>query len=492
MIITLDLGTTSNRCLAISEAGTLLASHQHEFTQYFPQPGWVEHDANEIWNSAKTVLEQTLKSLTSDPLALAITNQRETVVAWDVKTKMALCPAIVWQCRRTASRMDSLPTQIKTIIKQKTGLPADAYFSASKMEWLLQNVDAVKHAADQGTLRFGTIDSWILFKLTNGTAFATDSSNASRTQLMNIHTQSYDPFLLHLFGINPEWLPEIKTSDSLFGTVSPRIFASSTHIPHTPPLPIHAILGDQQAALFAQCGDDTSRIKNTYGTGLFICAPTGSKPLETSSLLTTIAWSRNNIITYAVEGSIFVGGSAIQWCRDGLGIISSAAESDALASSLDHNETVYFVPALTGLGAPYWDASARGMFIGLTRGTTKAHLIRAVLESLAYQTKDVCDCLVTTQTSHGLYVDGGASVNAFLMQFQADILAMPVIKSSVTESTAYGVAGLAGIAIGLFTEKLFRSFLSIERTYSPRFKKETIDVYYSQWKNAVQRSRQWA
>jgi glycerol kinase len=486
MIVTLDLGTTSIRCLALDPAGQFSLPHQQVVTQHFPQPGWVEHDAREIWQTTQSVFSKTLQELPEAPTAVAVTNQRETVVAWDAETHEPLHMAIVWQCRRTAERMASIPKATQARIKAKTGLLCDAYFSASKLEWLLHTVPAVQDAANRGTLRVGTIDSWILFKLTDGQVHATDSSNAARTLLFNIHTHNYDPELLALFGIHRDWLPQVYPSDHHFGCVAP------SQLAHTPyanqALPIHAILGDQQAALFAQCGDDTTRIKNTYGTGLFVCASTGTTPQTVDTLLTTIAWQRGATTTYAIEGSIFVGGSAIQWCRDALGLIDTAADSADLALSLDHNDTVYFVPALTGLGAPHWDSSARGLFIGLTRGTTKAHLIRAVLEAMAYQTKDVVDLL---PSAHELHVDGGASDNPFLMQFQADMLGMPVIKSAMTESTAYGVAGLAGITMGLFTEAEFRTFHAPTHRYTPTFKPETIRVYYSQWTAAVTRSRHW-
>jgi len=484
MILTLDLGTTSVRCLAINKQGHCITLSQLEFTQYFPQPAWVEHDANEIWQKTITVLQTVLEQLPSTPSGIAITNQRETVIAWEKSTGTPLHHGIVWQCRRTAQRISELSENDKALIKQKTGLIPDAYFSASKIEWLYSHCDAVKTAAKHNDLCFGTIDSWILFNLSQNNVFKTDTSNASRTMLVDLETQDYDQELLDLFQINRSWLPDIQQSNALFDYSNEQITQTT--------LPIHAILGDQQAALFANCGNDTSKIKNTYGTGLFIASSTGNKIIHTKKLLATIGWTINNETTYALEGSIFVGGSAIQWCRDQLNLISTAKESSSLAQEISNNDNVYFVPALTGLGAPHWDSSARGLFIGLTRGTTKAHMIRAVLESLAYQTKDVCSIIAQSiPKTTSLIVDGGASQNEFLMQFQADILGIPVTKSSITEVTAYGVAGVAGITLNLFSETEFRSFFKATKTYTPMFDATQIDVYYSQWIQAVQRSRQW-
>jgi glycerol kinase len=484
MILTLDLGTTSVRCLAINKQGHCITLSQLEFTQHFPQPAWVEHNANEIWQKTITVLQTVLEQLPSTPTGIAITNQRETVIAWEKSTGTPLHHGIVWQCRRTAQRISELSENDKALIKQKTGLIPDAYFSASKIEWLYSHCDAVKTAAKHNDLCFGTIDSWILFNLSQNNVFKTDTSNASRTMLVNLETQDYDQELLDLFQINRSWLPDIQQSNALFDYSNEQITQTA--------LPIHAILGDQQAALFANCGNDPSKIKNTYGTGLFIASSTGNKIIHTQKLLATIGWTINNETTYALEGSIFVGGSAIQWCRDQLNLISTAEESSSLAQEISNNDNVYFVPALTGLGAPHWDSSARGLFIGLTRGTTKAHMIRAVLESLAYQTKDVCSIIAQSiPKTTSLIVDGGASQNEFLMQFQADILGIPVTKSSITEVTAYGVAGVAGITLNLFSETEFRSFFKATKTYTPMFDATQIDVYYSQWIQAVQRSRQW-
>tara|TARA_B100000131_G_scaffold216633_1_gene208239 strand:+ start:100 stop:1557 length:1458 start_codon:yes stop_codon:yes gene_type:complete len=485
MIVTLDLGTTSVRCLAITKNGTCIAIEQQEFKQYFPQAAWVEHDATEIWQKTITVLQTILKKIKNNPDGIAITNQRETTVAWERSTGKPLHHAIVWQCRRTSERMSNLSESDKKYIKKTTGLIPDAYFSASKMEWLYQNIKTVQQAAKKNDLCFGTIDSWILFNLSKSAVFKTDTSNASRTLLVDLNTQNYDPNLLKLFKIQQDWLPKIENSNTLFDYTKTSITGSE--------IPIHAILGDQQSALYAQCGTNTNSIKNTYGTGLFVASPTGDTIIETPSLLTTIAWTLNNKTTYALEGSIFIGGSAIQWCRDQLNLIKHASESDALASSIPDNDNIYFVPALTGLGAPYWDSSARGMFIGITRSTTKAHMIRAVLESLAYQTKDVCDLMNKINTnSTQLCVDGGASQNQFLMQFQANILGIPVTKSSITEVTAYGVAGIAGIALNIFSEKEFRTFFNDKQHYKPMFDKKKIDVYYSKWKDAIARSLKWS
>ena len=485
MIVTLDLGTTSVRCLAINKSGNCIAVAQEEFKQYFPQAAWVEHDGMEIWEKTVTVLQAVLKKINGTPNGIAITNQRETTIAWQPSTGKPLHHAIVWQCRRTAERISSLSQSDKALIKKITGLIPDAYFSASKMEWLYNNVATIKQAAQNNDLYFGTIDTWILFKLSKSSVFKTDTSNASRTLLVNLESQDYDPNLLALFNIKREWLPAIENSNALFDYSDASITGSE--------IPIHAILGDQQSALYAQCGNDNKRIKNTYGTGLFVASSTGNKIVETPTLLSTIGWTLNNETTYALEGSIFVGGSAIQWCRDQLNLINHANESETLAQSIPDNDNVYFVPALAGLGAPHWDSTARGMFIGITRGSTKAHMIRAILESLAYQTKDVCDVISNILApATQLSVDGGASNNQFLMQFQADILGIPVKKSSITEVTAYGVAGVAGIALNLFSENEFRSFFQIEHHYTPVFDKDKIDVYYSKWKEAVKRSLQWS
>ncbi len=483
MILTIDLGTTSIRCLAISSEGTCAAITQKEFTQHFPQPTWVEHDAQEIWKITQALLNSTLNKIKQIPTAIAITNQRETVVAWDKKTQSPLANAIVWQCRRTADRMKEFSKTEQNKIKKLTGLPCDAYFSASKMQWLLKNNSKVKQAAKENVLHFGTIDSWILFKLTNGKSFKTDTSNASRTMLMNLKTCQYDSELLNIFSIKEKWLPKICASNSHFGD---HFISQTQH-----PIPIHAILGDQQASLFAQCGEHKTRVKNTYGTGLFICTTTETKPVFTPSLIATVAWTQNDITTYALEGSVFSGGSAIQWCRDELNLIPHAKESETLAEKLQHNDNVYFVPALTGLGAPHWDPHAGGMFIGLTRSTTKNHLVRAALESLAYQTKDVCEQFKEYKTIKELWVDGGATSNEFLMQFQANILNIPVIKTTVSESTAYGVAGLAAITLELITFNGFQNWFKLKKRYEPMFNKQTINQYYKQWTNALERSLKW-
>ncbi len=483
MIVGIDLGTTSNRCIAISKEGTIKAKAQKEFTQHFPKPAWVEHNALEIWDTTLGLLQEVLQAINmhSTPV-LAITNQRETVVAWDKSTGQPLAPAIVWQCRRTADRIQSLSDTEKKMIQDKTGLIPDAYFSASKMEWLVQHVPAVKEAAKEEKLCFGTIDSWIIWKLTSGKSFVTDTSNASRTMLFNIHAMAYDAELLGLFGIQKEWLPEPKASNAHFGITDPDITGID--------LPIHAVLGDQQASLFAQCGSNPNQVKNTYGTGLFICACTQSKILTNSNLISTVAWTFGKTTEYAVEGSVFVGGSAVQWLRDELGIIQNAGETEQLAMSIKENDGVYFVPALTGLGAPHWDSKARGLLIGITRGTTKSHIARAVLESLAYQTRDVLEEIQQTFTT--LKVDGGAIENQFLMQFQADVCGIRVEKPIMTETTVLGVVAVAGIATGLFTEAEFRENLVTDKHYNPMFKKDKMDVYYKQWKDALNRSQKWS
>lgn len=475
MIIAIDLGTTGNRAIAYAQDGTVVASSYMEFPQYFPQPGWVEHDPEEIWQSTLQVLKQTAKQV-KEITAIGISNQRETTIIWDKNTGKPIYPAIVWQCRRTAERCQELAAH-KVMIQEKTGLMLDAYFSASKIEWILNNVTGARDKAEAGELLFGTVDSWILWKLTAGAVHATDASNASRSLIYNIHSHEYDEALQSLFSIPSSILPEVQDSDAFFGETDPSILGK--------PIPIHAMIGDQQASLFASCGEDQQQVKNTYGTGLFVVAPSGKKVPKVKQLVATIAWSRSGEVSYAVEGSVFVGGSAIQWLRDGLKILDDAASSEAMAMSLKSNEGVYFVPGLVGLGAPHWDAFARGMVIGLTRGTTRAHMVRAALEALAYQTKDVVDILPNKPKK--LRADGGAAANKFLMQFQADLLAIPVEVPENTDTTALGAAGLAGIASGFWSEKEFRANQTISHIYEP----QPINDYYRQWQEAVKRAKQW-
>ena len=487
IIIALDLGTTGNRAIAYSKDGAVLASQYEEFAQHFPQPGWVEHDAEEIWHSTKTVLNGVLDKVGAENVAaLGITNQRETTVIWDKNTGKPIHNAIVWQCRRTADRCRALSAHADTI-KTKTGLFLDAYFSATKIEWLLDNVAGAQDAASNGELLFGTIDTWILWNLTHKRVHATDVSNASRTMVFNIHSREWDDDLLSLFNVPKAILPEVNATDAHFGDV---VAESGIHT--TQPIPVQAVIGDQQAALFAQCGFATDQIKNTYGTGLFVMANSGSLPVSTDRLVSTIGWDINHVVNYALEGSVFIGGSLIQWLRDELGIIMSAHESDSLAKSVTSNGGVVVVPALTGLGAPHWDPTARGTILGLTRGSTKAHLARASLESLAYQTRDVIDAIKAAipQEFTTLKVDGGASENSFLMQFQADLLTMNIQKPAATESTALGAAMIAGMSAGIWSEEKIRATQTLSTTYTPIYNPE-MEAHYSRWKRAVERAKNW-
>ncbi len=487
IIITLDLGTTGNRCLAIDKTGTIVAQAYHEFPQIYPKPGWVEHDPMVIWETTLAVLKQVLTKVDVNHIqVLGITNQRETIVAWNKVTGKPLYNAIVWQCRRTTERCKQLGDDYAVMVKKKTGLSIDPYFSASKMEWLFEHVSEVKLLADKQQLCFGTIDSWIIWNLTKGKHFVTDASNASRTMLFDINLSSYDADLLTLFKIPLHTLPDVLDSDACFG------YTDESHTKRA--IPIHAVLGDQQASLFAQCGSDTTMLKNTYGTGLFVIGYTADKVVLTDSLIGTVAWRLAGKTSYALEGSIFVGGSAIQWLRDGLGLISDAAETERIAQSVESTDGVVFVPALTGLGAPYWDSGARGTLCGLTRGTTKAHIVRATLESLAFQTKAVIDDIKLVYPDYSfqtLRVDGGAANNAFLMQFQADILGMTIHKPTVTELTAYGVAGLAGMAVNVWSESEFRKTITIQKSYLSMFNDSKISEYYQQWTKAIKRSKNW-
>ncbi len=442
LILALDLGTTGNRAIAFNKAGNIVASDYEEFTQHFPKPGWVEHDPMAIASSAVKVLKAVISRVgTSNIVSMGITNQRETTVIWDRESGKPVYNAIVWQDRRTTELCQTL-TKYRPSIKQKTGLLLDPYFSGTKIQWILENVTGLKSRLKKGKLAFGTIDSWILWYLTGGRNHASEPSNLSRTLLFNIHKRDYDDTLLSLFRVPRSLLPRIQSSDALFGHTKPELCGAS--------IPIRGILGDQQAALFAQSGWEQHALKNTYGTGLFLIASTGHRVPECESLINTIAWDLGGQCTYALEGSIFTGGAALQWLRDELTFFKSASDSQALAETITTNDGVYFVPALTGLGAPFWDPTARGLLIGLTRGTTKAHITRAALESLAYQTKDVVEYIQSVNNQDSpfttLRVDGGASQNDFLMQFQADILNMTIERPDIIETTGFGVAGVSGIA----------------------------------------------
>ncbi len=483
LILSIDLGTTGNRAIVFDRETNVVAQSYREFKQIFPRSGWVEHDAAEIWASTREVIAEAVQKVDRKQIvAIGVTNQRETVVAWNPKTGVPIHNAIVWQDRRTSGRCAELKREgLETEIRQRTGLLCDPYFSATKMEWLLQNVRATQNAV------FGTIDSWILWNLTRGKLHATDVSNASRTMLFNLETCDWDDRLLELFGVSRSKLPAIHASSGAIGILDPTLFGFSA--------PICGVVGDQQGSMFAQGCYEPGIIKNTYGTGLFMMMNTGaSRPME-EGLLTTVAWKIGDTVEYAIEGSVFTGGAAIQWLRDQLGIVKTASETEALADSLSGNDDVYFVPALTGLGAPYWDPEARGTLIGITRNTNRAHLARAVLEGLAYQTRDLTNlmCKATGARLHKLQVDGGACANNFLMQFQSDMLDVAVERPKIIETTALGAAGLAGLATGVWANRGdFMKHRQVERTFKPRMTSAERDRLYAKWQEAVQRSRHWA
>ncbi|MDX9928220.1 MAG: glycerol kinase GlpK [Bacteroidales bacterium] len=483
-ILALDQGTTSSRAIIFDHSGATVASAQKEFRQFFPLPGWVEHDAGEIWSTqagvaSEAVARAGIKATAIE--AIGITNQRETTVVWNRKTGKPVCKAIVWQDRRTSDYCDSLVRDgASTLIAERTGLITDAYFSATKLRWILDNTPGARKHAQSGELAFGTIDSWLLWNLTGGMVHATDVSNASRTMLFNIHTLKWDDDLLRLFDIPESMLPEVRSSSELYGTaVEP--FSGS--------IPVAGIAGDQQAALFGQMCVDRGMVKNTYGTGCFMMMNTGAVPaMSKHKLLTTIAWQIGNEKTYALEGSIFVAGAVVQWLRDSLGIIKTSGEVENLAAKVKSAEGVFFVPAFTGLGAPYWNQHARGMITGLTRGSTAAHIARAALESIAFQTFDV---LLAMKNDSGvdireLRVDGGATVNNSLMQFQADLLRTDVVRPAITETTALGAAYLAGLATGYWTGigELKRQWKT-DRIFTPEADSHQIEKLIDGWRKAV-------
>ncbi len=488
-IISLDQGTTSSRCIVFARGGEIVASSQKEFTQYYPHKGWVEHDAAEILDTQLFVVRDAImkaKIDASEIAAIGITNQRETVIVWDKNTGKPICPAIVWQCRRTADYCDALKAEgVTEMIRQKTGLIIDAYFSATKLRWILENTEGARERADRGELLFGTVDSWLVWNLTGGKVHATDMSNAARTMLFNINTLCWDDELLELFNIPRSLLPEVLPSCVIYGETD--LFGER--------IPISGVAGDQQAALFGQCCFDEGDTKNTYGTGGFMLMNTKSKPIfSKNGLVTTIAWNIGGKVDYALEGSTFVCGAAIQWLRDGLGLIKSAAESEALAKEVPDNGGVYVVPAFVGLGAPYWDAYARGAILGITRGTTKAHIARATLESMAYQTADL---LHTMKKDSGasissLKVDGGASANDLLLDFQADILDLPTVRPTCIETTALGAANLAALAVGFYgsTDEIRESWAEDHR-FLPSMDAERRARRIEMWHKAVGRTLDW-
>lgn len=488
-LMALDQGTTSSRCIIFNKKGDIISMAQKEFTQYFPKSGWVEHDANEIWASQMGVMAEAMakNSLEAEDIAaIGITNQRETTIVWDKETGEPVCPAIVWQCRRTADYVEQLKAEgYDKVIKEKTGLVVDPYFSATKLKWILDHTEDARKRAQEGTLLFGTVDTWLIYKLTRGHVFATDVTNASRTMLYNIHELCWDKELLEKFDIPEKMLPEVKASSEIYGVTHNTIIGAE--------IPIAGVAGDQQAALFGQCCFQAGESKNTYGTGCFLLMNTGEKAVESrNGLLTTIAIGRDNRVQYALEGSVFVAGAAIKWLRDELKMIETAAQTQELANSVPDSNGVYVVPAFTGLGAPYWDAYARGAVFGLSRGCGKAHFVRAVLESLAYQSLDVIRAMEEDAKIrvNSLRVDGGASANDFLLQFQADILNGEIIRPKVAETTALGAAYLAGLAVGYYrdTEEIQSNWLK-DKEFKPVFSNEKRDALYRGWKNCVDRIR---
>ena len=485
-ILALDQGTSSSRAIVFDHEGNCCSVAQMEFTQYFPQPGWVEHNPMEIWSSEAAVIAEAITKLGINGLDIAgigITNQRETTIVWDAETGVPVYNAIVWQDRRTSAFCDSLKELgLVEKIREKTGLIIDAYFSGTKIKWILDNVPGAREKAEAGKLRFGTVDSWLVWQLTRGEVHVTDVTNASRTMLFNINTLEWDDELLSMLGIPRSMMPAVKSSSEVYGYTKTTIFAHA--------VPIAGIAGDQQAALFGQMCTEPGSVKNTYGTGCFLLMNTGSKPiLSQNNLLTTVAWKIGPEVNYALEGSIFVGGSVVQWLRDGLGVIRSSSEVEALAASVPDNGGVYFVPALTGMGAPYWDQYAHGVICGITRGTTAAHIARAALEGIAFQTMDIVHAM---EKDAGvplaeLKVDGGASRNNLMMQFQADILGARVVRPKVTETTALGAAYLAGLAVGYWNSlEEIKAQWQVERVFRPSG--EDMAPAKAAWADAINRT----
>ena len=485
-VLALDQGTSSSRAIVFDKQGNAKAVSQKEFTQHFPQPGWVEHDPMEIWASEYAVMTEAVATLGlggNDLAAIGITNQRETTIVWDATTGKPVYNAIVWQDRRTSEYCDSLKAAgLTEKIQSKTGLLIDAYFSGTKIRWILENVPGAREKAEKGELRFGTVDSWLVWNLTGGNVHITDVTNASRTMLFNIHTLEWDKELMELLGVPASMMPKVCSSSEIYGQTE--LLGGK--------VPVAGIAGDQQAALFGQMCTEPGSVKNTYGTGCFLLMNTGETPITSKNrLLTTIAWKIDGKVTYALEGSIFVAGSVVQWLRDGLGIIKSSSEIEALAASVPDNGGVYFVPALTGLGAPYWDQYAKGSINGITRGTTAAHIARAALEGIAFQTMDIVSAMekdAGVQLGE-LKVDGGASRNNLMMQFQADILGTKVVRPQVTETTALGAAYLAGLATGFWKDiDDVKSQWQVERCFTPSASEESIAKAKAGWKDAMKRT----
>ena len=491
-IMALDAGTTSNRCILFDEKGNMCSVAQREFTQYFPQPGWVEHDADEIWASQLGVAVEAMNMIgatAGEIAAIGITNQRETAIVWDRHTGEPVCHAIVWQCRRTAKECDALKAKgLTEKFKQKTGLVIDAYFSATKIKWILDHVPGARQRAENGDLLFGTVETWLIWKLTKGAVHVTDYSNASRTMLFNINTLEWDDEILAELDIPKCMLPQVKASSCIYGEADPSFLGGA--------IPIAGAAGDQQAALFGQTCFAAGEAKNTYGTGCFLLMNTGSRPVfSDNGLLTTIAWGLDGKVNYALEGSIFVAGAAVQWLRDEMRLIDSAPDSEYMANKVKDSNGCYVVPAFTGLGAPHWDQYARGTVVGITRGVNKYHIIRATLESIAYQTNDVLKAMEADSHMQisSLKVDGGASANNFLMQTQADIVNVPVIRPQCVETTAMGAAYLAGLAVGYWQDKedVIKNWAS-DRIFEPSIAEADRQARIRGWNKAVKYAYGWA
>lgn len=490
-LLALDQGTTSSRAIVFAEDGTILGSAQKEFRQIYPEAGRVEHDPGEIWTTQRGVAAEALERAritARDVAAIGITNQRETVVLWDRRTGEPVAPAIVWQDRRTAGYCEELRSSgAEEEIRRRTGLLADPYFSGTKLRWLLENVDGARARAGRGELAFGTIDAWLIWNLTGGRVHATDASNASRTLLYNIHTKQWDEELLRLFEVPREVLPEVRPSCGILGETAGEVLGAS--------VVIGGVAGDQQAALFGQACFEAGLAKNTYGTGCFLLMQTGDAAVESRHrLVTTVAWEAEGRTEYALEGSVFIGGAVVQWLRDGLGLIRTSEEVEALAASVEDSHGVYLVPAFTGLGAPHWDAWARGAIVGLTRGVTAAHVARAALESIAFQVADVVGAMEADSglKLEELRADGGASRNDLLLQFQADLLGVPVVRAAVTETTALGAAYLAGLAAGVYRGRAgLAAQWKAGRRFEPRMGREEALARRAQWSRAVERAKGW-
>jgi glycerol kinase len=491
-LIALDQGTTSSRAIIFDKKGAIVASAQHEFEQIYPKAGWVEHDPMRIWGTQSGVFREVLETGRIEPNEIAgigITNQRETTIVWDKKTGKPVYNAIVWQCRRTADICEELKLSgYEDMIKEKTGLLIDAYFSATKVKWILDNVEGARKKAEKGQLLFGTVDTWLIWNLTRGKAHITDYSNASRTMLFNINTLEWDDEILRILEIPKSMLPKVKSSSEIYGYTDKKMLAGAQ-------IPIAGCAGDQHAALFGQNCFEKGMAKNTYGTGCFMLMNTGEKRVQSrKGLLTTIAWGLNGKVEYALEGSVFIAGAAVQWLRDELKMVSDAKETELFAASVKNSNGVYVVPAFTGLGAPYWDMYARGCIVGLTRGANKAHIIRATLESIAYQTKDILEAMKEDSGIElkSLKVDGGACSNNFVLEFQSDILDIPIVRPKMVETTALGAAFLAGLAVGFYKDKSeIEEIIEIDKEFTSTMSEKKRELLYKGWLKAVKRSFEW-